>query len=556
MKTTTYSAKEEEEEEEGEQQQNGSSSDKFRLKLGIYSSSIEMTVVSSSRIVVIIAIIIIVAAVSSSSSSSSRIIIHYLKNKLSIPIIISNNQPCISAFRVMMNTSTSTSSNDNDDEVMIDSMDRALSMIQNNYPEEYYHSTISHHHFVQTASPSIREVISNFVWTNSIKKQLQKELETSAAAVIDSSSSSSNNNNDMPMNMMMIPDVFDEIYIMREEFDIISSSSSSSSKKPKKVHYDGNLKLPGICTIRSLTYLTGYDATLFAITSQQNYTTNDYSTIILDFNRELHYVSTQLDNNIDLDDDINQKLQQQQQQQQLNDNCIHTQRQNPRVMIKSAMHIIVPGTPNWIIAVHITLHRIMVFGARCFRRTFESSSTISYDSNNNESKSNNNDNNNNNNNNNKDNKKLCMMMVDNIIRELNKIHMVLPLVVIAIPLVVLYLMPLYYYTLQVIPYCIYIIVQVRCLSDNDLMMKVMITVWMVVLISRSYYYWSQEEKMNRTTVMRSSTTSSLLLVRRIFRFLILHIAWVGLCYFININAEMANEILLAPWQESILLDNK
>ena len=61
--------------------------------------------------------------------------------------------------------------------------------------------------------------------------------------------------------------------------------------------------------------------------------------------------------------------------------------------------------------------------------------------------------------------------------------------------------------------------------------------------------------MNRTNVVRTSTTS-LLLVRDIFRFLIIHIAWVGLCYFMNINAEIANEILLAPWQELILLYNK
>ena len=161
-----------------------------------------------------------------------------------------------------------------------------------------------------------------------------------------------------------------------------------------------------------------------------------------------------------------------------------------------------------------------------------------------------------------------MMMVDNIIRELNKIHMILPLVVIAIPLVVVYMMPLYYYPIQVIPYCIYIVVQVRYQWDNndnqktnslyyDLIMKVMITVWMIVLIVvQSYYYYrSQEEEMNRTNVVRTSTTS-LFLDREIFRFLIIHIAWVGLCYFMNINAEMANEILLAPWQELILLDNK
>ena len=156
-----------------------------------------------------------------------------------MPVVISNNthnthQPYISAFQVMMNTNTNTNTNtcniNNDDEVMIDSMDRALPMIQKQYPEEYYHSTISHHHFVQTAPPSIREFISKFVWTNSIKKQLHKELETSAT-VTDSSSSNNSNNSAATMSMIMIPDVFDKIYIMREEFDIISSSSSSSSRK-------------------------------------------------------------------------------------------------------------------------------------------------------------------------------------------------------------------------------------------------------------------------------------------------------------------------------------
>jgi hypothetical protein len=133
MKTTTYSK-----EEKDEQQKQGSLSEKLRSKWRILSSSIAITAVSS-RIVVIMIMIIIVAAVSSSSSSSR--IIHYWKKKLSIPILISNNthnthQPCISAFQVMMNTNTSIStSNDNDDEVIIDSMDRALSMIQTNYPE-------------------------------------------------------------------------------------------------------------------------------------------------------------------------------------------------------------------------------------------------------------------------------------------------------------------------------------------------------------------------------------------------------------------------------------
>ena len=118
--------------------------------------------------------IIIAAAVSSSSSScsssssSSSRIIHYWKSKSSV--VMSNNthnthQPFISAFQVMMNTNTNTSNIGNNNEVIIDSMDRALSMIQKQYPEEYYHSTISHHHFVQTAPPSIREVISKFVWT-------------------------------------------------------------------------------------------------------------------------------------------------------------------------------------------------------------------------------------------------------------------------------------------------------------------------------------------------------------------------------------------------------
>ena len=111
-----------------------------------------------------------------------------------------------------MNTNTNTSNIGNNDEVIIDSMDRALSMIQKQYPEEYYHSTISHHHFVQTAPHRFGRLFPSLYGPFSIKKQLQKELETSAT-VIDSSSSSRSNNSAATMSMMMIPDVFDEIYI-------------------------------------------------------------------------------------------------------------------------------------------------------------------------------------------------------------------------------------------------------------------------------------------------------------------------------------------------------
>jgi hypothetical protein len=61
----------------------------------------------------------------------------------------------------------------------------------------------------------------------------------------------------------VIPDVYHEIYLMRPEFDLVDHD---------KIHLDGILKLPGLCTLRVLTYLSGDSATLVALTSQRNYT--------------------------------------------------------------------------------------------------------------------------------------------------------------------------------------------------------------------------------------------------------------------------------------------
>ena len=108
-------------------------------------------------------------------------------------------------------------------------------------------------------------------------------------------------------NHILIPDTFDEIFIMRQEFDYLDKEQK---------HYDGILKLPFITTARSLSYICGPPARLFAATSRQHHTTWPSSAIMLDFNRELHYVQA------------------------------ITADATPRIMIKASLHIL-PANGQW-----------------------------------------------------------------------------------------------------------------------------------------------------------------------------------------------------------------
>eukprot|EP00536_Pseudo-nitzschia_multiseries_P015178 jgi/Psemu1/41538/gm1.41538_g len=425
------------------------------------------------------------------------------------------NVPCISTFQVVL-----------DNPVEIHASEVALSLIQTAYHRDYYNSSISHHHFVRIAPTAIQNELSKFVWSTSVLKQIRAEFKRG-----DGEDDDTANNR----GMRVIPDVFDEVYLMRPESDLLDE---------KKVHFDGNLKIPGTCTIRALTYLSGKDATLFALTSERNYTTRNHTSIVLDFDRELHYVSLQRD------PESKRSLKEPSETA----NNMHPE---PRVMIKSALHVVRPGENLLLVYFHIGLHRIMVFAARSFRRAFESKSHSDSDSNL-PSKS-----------------EFCMMAVDNTIRFLNKIHMILPLLVIGIPLGAICLASLLN-PVEFSPYVFHI--TVRCLYHrNQVIQRGMcwaVTALVVVAMFayKSRIFESDKLKKNVKSARRPSASTvataadthinkppSYLVPALVrvggLRSVILHTAWVGLCYYFEVNAGMANDILLAPWQQSIYFDD-
>ncbi|VEU42312.1 unnamed protein product [Pseudo-nitzschia multistriata] len=393
-----------------------------------------------------------------------------------------------------------------DNHLEIDASNLALSLIKSAYHQDYYNSSISHHYFVRTAPSNIQEELSKFVWSGSVLKQIRARLRgTDGDCDADFANS----------DFRVIPDVFDEVYFMRPELDLLDE---------KKIHFDGNLKVPGICTIRALTYLSGNDATLFALTSDENYTTYSHSSIILDFNRELHYVAL----NSTSKTSMNQSL------------GATYMEQEPRVMVKSAMHVIPPGNHFLLTHFQIGLHRIMVFGARSFRRAFESKSDQKMSSKLN----------------------LCMMAIDNTMRFLNKIHMMLPLIVIGLPLgVILYALILY--PLQFVPYIFHIVMRWRYHTDQVIKKGVWwIVTGLIVLnnlasvtrnLQRHITASSTISTMNKNKI--TSSPALILVGVNEIRFLLLHIGWIGVCYYFEANAEMGNRILLAPWQQTIRLDD-
>jgi len=379
------------------------------------------------------------------------------------------NTPCISAFQFFLH-----------DPIETDAAKRALSLIQDAYHQGYYNSSISHHYFVRTAPVTVQDTLSEFVWSDSALKQVRTKFEMANDPV-------SPNNDE---GIKVIHDVFDEIYLMRPEFDLLDE---------KKIHYDGNLKIPGICTIRALTYLSGKDATFFALTSQQNYTTKSHSSVVLDFDREMHYVSLNEKSPAPFGSFRNVE---------------------PRVMVKSALHVVLPGTNPFVANLRIVLHRIMVFGARSFRRAFESKSHSRSDV--------------------SSNSNLSMMAIDNLMRSMNKVHMALPLTIIGLPLGAIFLAPIFY-PFQFLPYVALIIA--RCVFHTDIITQ-LYTRCLSMLIACAVLAAS----------IRGSRFVGEMRRKRIC-LLLLHVAWVGICFYVEANAGMANKILLAPLQKVINLND-
>jgi hypothetical protein len=333
----------------------------------------------------------------------------------------------------------------------IEAQQRALDLIRSAYNSAYSNSTISHHFFVRMAPLALQEAISQFVWNSNVLCAIRSRF---------------------PPHAWVVQDVYHEIYLMQPEMDFVDEN---------KAHYDGILKLPGISTLRSLTYMEGPPATLVAATSMLNYTTDVGSAILLDFNRELHYAVM-----------ITKKP---------TTNLTTTP---PRVIIKAAIHVFGPRTHFAVVAFHILAHRLVFFGIKSLRNAFESS----------ESK--------------------ILMVVDNVIRSLNKIHMMVPLLTLGIPLAFVLTAP-FRSPFQLLPYAIHIVLV--CLwRFSSTQIHLLRSVAICIAMGRA---------------MALPTGTFLLTPLPV---LLLHIAWLGICRYMELNAEMARCILLAPMPEPIQLD--
>ena len=463
---------------------------------------------------------------------------------------------CISAFQI-----------DLDDPLEIDAANRALSLIRDTYHRDFTHSKISHHHFVRTAPQAIQDTLSEFVWNDAVLARVRSQFgegpqrqrrrsqrgTTSAAAAAAADGKNVGSNNGGSGGVRVIPDVFDEIYIMRPEFDWVDD---------KKVHYDGNLKFPGICTVRALTYLSGQDATLFALTTRANYTTRSHTSIVLDFDREMHFVVLRNRNStIAMNDNATAYRETSVDRVPFSESAVKSEGMmlppgpddEPRVMIKSALHVILPGTHHVVARFRIMLHRTMVFGARCFRRAFESKagSPPHPDG---PSKSD-----------------VAMMAVDNLMRSLNKIHVLLPVLLIGLPLAAVFI-ALLIYPYHFVPYIV--IIATRFLNPSNPIGHILSSRRVFLMASAIYgvWFWKSRSstRINEFQVMHvmgkkdssavATTASSSLAPPdsprfRLFCLLCFHIAWIGICFYIGANVDMANNTLLAPWQQVVHLDD-
>ena len=347
------------------------------------------------------------------------------------------------------------------------SLRRALHMIQRNYPYESTKSTISHHAFVRTAPSDLQKEISNFVWTPRI---IQEQFP----------------------NKMIVNDVFHEIYWMRPEFDLVDD---------KKIHYDGVLKVlfpSTISTIRSLTYMKGNTATFFALTSQQNFTTRPGTAVAIDFNRELHYAQVH---------------------SQSDESSIQNE---PRIMIKAAIHVFPPDTSQFVVWLYIASHRVLFFSIKSLRNVFESTNhqsqrqrqqqqtTITEEG---------------------SFGRVAIMALDNTMRGLNKIHTILPLIMIGIPIGTFA-----WASFSNLPAVLPFVIHIAIVWWLNIPPSMAFYLRMVALIVSTSTVWILQR--TKTTIV-----SSLIL---------LQLAWICVCWYMEQNAEMANRIAFAAIPSPII----
>lgn len=281
----------------------------------------------------------------------------------------------------------------------MDAINEAIKLIKESYEYEVFHSNISHHKFIPTAPPALQDALSQFVWSEETISLLTQPGDSPKRFLTDS---------------------FQEIYIMRPEFDLIDK---------EKWHYDGVLNVPGICAVRALIYLTGPEATLVAATSRSNFTTAGGTAILFDFNRELHAAK-------------------------LEDNASN----EPRILIKATMHIIDDTTPHVRVALQLGLHRFIRFLNKSLRATLEANS---------ENRA----------------QQIIMMFLGNIFRSLLRIHMALPFTLGALP-IFWTLISVVWYPRKFFPYVIFICLMVKLENVPTYVFRSMAAGWLVSHINQ------------------------------------------------------------------------
>jgi len=368
--------------------------------------------------------------------------------------------------------------------VLSTAQEEALTLIRESYPSAYSNSTISHHFFVRMAPTALQTAISRFVWTTPF-------LRTVLSCCPDRKVCFGKNR------VKVVRDVFDEIYLMRPEIDFVDEYKS---------HYDGILKLPGVLTLRSLTYLQGGYATFVAVTSGRNYTTGSGSAVVLDFNRELHYAI--IHSNSETDNDIGHSHS----ETAICPSSCRQELAQPRVMIKAAVHIFDCQFGPVGAYFHIAAHRLIFFAIKSVRNAFEMSESTS------------------------------LMILDNILRSLNKVHMILPIVAVTVPLSFVLAAP-FRRPGQFVPYVVCVILAVR--YDRTWRPR------------QTHLFLA-----GAAGVALSPTVLSIILKRSrvslsfwtITTTFLLHIAWLGVVGYLNTNADMIRHILLAPIPDAIEID--
>ena len=154
-----------------------------------------------------------------------------------------------------------------------------------------------------------------------------------------------------------------------------------------------------------------------------------------------------------------------------------------------------------------------------------------------------------------------MMETDNLMRSLNKIHMSLPLIIIGLPLGAVFLAPVLY-PVHFLPYITFIVARFVFLmiptAQSNLFLSFLVaSASSIAFLLRSRVcYTLRLTKISKTPFKKTIVDTPAELIRwNNFSLVPFHIAWIGICFYAEANSAMACNILLAPWQEAINLDN-